>query len=183
MKSPWTYARNLIWNALRRLRYGGRYKAGLIESYEHLHVEIANGGSMVLGSYGQSRGDTYLVAAGGRLTIGEHVYWGINCYVAAMDAVTIGDYCRIAPDCVIVDHDHDFRGDMERDFIKAPITIGEHTWVCSNCTITKGSHIGSHCVIAAGSVVSGDVPDGTIYVQKRETQIRPITRREGSDGC
>lgn len=178
MKSPWIYAKNLIQNAFRTIRYGGRYHAGLIQSYEQLHVEVMNGGTMTLGNYGQSRGSTYLVAAGGRLNIGQHVNWGINCYVASMAEITIGDYCRIAPGCIIVDHDHDFRGDMEHDFVKAPISIGEHTWVCSNCTIVKGTRIGSHCVIGAGSVVSGDVPDGTIYVQKRDTQILPIKRRE-----
>lgn len=178
MKSPWCYCKNLIANGFRKVRYGSKYQAGMIESYEHLHVEITGGGAVRMGSYGQSRGLTTLIASGGQITLGEHVNWGINCYVASMDAVTIGDYCRIAPNCVIVDHDHDFRGDMENDYVKAPISIGEHTWVCSNCTITKGSRIGSHCVIAAGSVVSGEVPDGTIYVQKRETEIRPIKRRD-----
>lgn len=178
MKSPWIYARNLIANTWRTIRYGGRFHAGLIQSYDHLHVELTNGGTMTLGNYDQSRGDTYLVAAGGRIVVGEHVYWGPNCYVASMDEITIGDYCKIAPGCVIVDHDHDFRGDMERDFIKAPISVGAHTWICANSVIVKGTRIGAHCVIAAGSVVSGDVPDGTIYVNRRETQIKPIERRE-----
>lgn len=178
MKSISCYVKNLIANGFRKLRYGSRYQAGVIESYDHLHVEIMGDGRMSLGSYGQGRGNTHLVAAGGQLTVGEHVNWGIGCYAAAMDSVTIGDYCRFGPNCVIVDHDHDYRGNMETDYVKAPISIGEHTWVCANCVITKGSRIGSHCVIAAGSVVIGDVPDGTIYIQKRETEIRPIKRRE-----
>lgn len=177
MRSPWVYVKNFIVNGFRKVRYGRQFQAGPVQSHEHLHTEIMNGGSITIGNYGQSRGDTYFIAAGGQLTIGAHVYWGINCYVASMASITVGDYTRIAPNCVIVDHDHDFRGDMERDFVKAPITIGEHTWICSNCTITKGARIGSHCVIAAGSVVSGEVPDGTIYVQKRETGIRPIKRK------
>lgn len=177
MRSPIIYLRNIISNACRKVRYGGRYHAALVQSYERLHVELASGGAVSLGACGQGRGDTFLIAAGGRIAVGEHVYMGPGCYVASMDAVTIGDYCKIGPNCSITDHDHDFRGNMESDYIKAPITIGEHTWIGANCTIVKGAQIGAHCVIAAGSVVRGTVPDGTMYVQRRETEIREIRRR------
>lgn len=178
MRSPWIYCKNLIANTYRRLRYGSRYHAAAVQSYERLHVEITDGGQVVLGACGQGRGDTFLIAAGGRITVGEHVYMGPGCYVAAMEQVTIGDYCKIGPNCSITDHDHDFRGNMETDYRKAPITIGEHTWIGANCAIVKGARIGARCVIAAGSVVRGDVPDGMMYVQRRETEIREIKRRE-----
>lgn len=177
MRSPWIYVKNCIQNLYRAIRYGGSYKAAVVQSYERLHVEITDGGEVVLDACGQGRGDTFLIAAGGRIHVGGHVYMGPGCYVASMDAVTIGDYCKIGPNCSITDHDHDFRGNMETDYIKAPITIGEHTWIGANCTIVKGARIGSHCVIAAGAVVRGEVPDGTMYVQRRETEIREIKRR------
>lgn len=177
MRSPWIYCKNLISNAYRTVRYAGRFHAGIVQSYERLHVELIHGGAVTLGACGQGRGDTFLIADGGQIQVGGHVYLGPGCYVAAMENVTIGDHCKIGPHCSITDHDHDFRGDMESTYIKAPITIGEHTWIGANCTIVKGARIGAHCVIAAGSVVRSEVPDGTMYVQRRETQIREITHR------
>lgn len=178
MRSPWVYIKNFIANGCRKIRYGSHYQAGAVTSFAHLRTEIYNGGSIAVGSYSQGRGDTYLIADGGQIAVGEHVYFGPGAYVAAMDAITIGDHCKIGPSCSITDHDHDFLGNMESDYVKAPITIGAHTWIGANVTIVKGAAIGSHCVIAAGSVVRGNVPDGTMYVQRRETEIRPIERRE-----
>lgn len=180
MRSPWIYGKNLIVNVLRKTRYGRRFHAAIVQSYDRLRVEITDDGAVTLGACGQGRGDTFLIAAGGRITIGEHVYLGPECYIAAMEAVSIGDHCKIGPYCSITDHDHDFRGDMESNYRKAAITIGAHTWIGANCTIVKGAHIGAHCVIAAGSIVRGEVPDGTMYLQQRETRICTIARGEAA---
>ena len=44
--------------------------------------------------------------------------------------------------------------------------IGNDVWVGANCVILKGTTIGDHCVIAAGSVVSGEVPPGTVFLSE-----------------
>ena len=44
----------------------------------------------------------------------------------------------------------------------APIKIGEHVWIGSNATILSGVTIGDHAVVAAGAVVTQDVPAMTV---------------------
>ncbi|UHA57884.1 hypothetical protein KDJ21_013390 [Metabacillus litoralis] len=54
------------------------------------------------------------------------------------------------------------------------MTIGENVWIGSNVVILRDTHIGDNVVIAAGSVVKGNVPSNTIYLNKREIDTRPI---------
>lgn len=48
------------------------------------------------------------------------------------------------------------------DIRKAPIVIGENTFVGMNCIILKGTTIGKNCIIGAGSVVHGSYPDNCV---------------------
>ena len=49
--------------------------------------------------------------------------------------------------------------------------IGDHVWVGADCVILKGVTIGKHAVIGVGSIVRKDVPEGSVYYDKRETVI------------
>ena len=44
-----------------------------------------------------------------------------------------------------------------------PITIGDYCWLGANVTVLPGVTIGNRCIIGAGSVVTKDVPDDSIY--------------------
>lgn len=52
-------------------------------------------------------------------------------------------------------------------YIKEKISIGENVWIGANCVILKGVKIGHNAVVAAGSVVTKDVPDITSFTKKR----------------
>lgn len=56
--------------------------------------------------------------------------------------------------------------------------IGKNVWIGAGCIILKGTTIGDNCVIAAGSIVTGNVESNNIYVQKKETTILPIKKRQ-----
>ena len=115
--------------------------------------------------------------AGGTLKIGEHVCINRGVYIAARKFLSIGSKCEIGPNVVIVDHDHDFNtlGGVSAGIYKEQNTlIGENVWIGANTVILKGSEIGNNCVIAAGSVVSGKVPENTLYIQKKETMFKEI---------
>ena len=45
-----------------------------------------------------------------------------------------------------------------------PITIGEDCWLGANVTVLPGVTIGDRCIIGAGSVVTKDVPNDSVYV-------------------
>ena len=115
--------------------------------------------------------------SGGHLTIGDCCKMNNNCLVVCHKSITIGKNVEFGPGVVIYDHDHDFR---HKDGLKAgtfqcsDVNIGENTWIGANVIILRGVNIGKNCVIAAGSVVTCDVPDNMIFVQKREHVLYPV---------
>ena len=104
------------------------------------------------------------------IRIGKNVSISSNCIITSHNEITIGDNVQISPGVQVYDHDHDFRcegGINEKKFISSPVVIGDNTWVGCNTVILKGTNIGKNCVIAAGSVVRGNIPANTVFVQKR----------------
>ena len=114
-----------------------------------------------------------LKAVKGTLTIGKGCYFNMNCAVTAVENVSIGDLVSVGNNTVIVDHDHDIHG-SSNGLISKAVTIGDHVWIGANCVILRGTRIGDHAVIAAGSVVRGDIPEKCLYYQKRSTYIKEI---------
>ena len=151
-----------------KIRYGSRMKIPFVQNLDRVHLEICKEGRVTVGSRVQNRGNLYLICDGnGQLKIGSHVFFNTNCSVTCMGKVTIGDYCKIANNVVVVDHDHNFKN-KGSEFLIGEVSIGNRVWIGANCTILKGAQIGDDCVIAAGSVVKSVVPAGTIFYQKRQ---------------
>lgn len=144
---------------------------GSVQSFDRIKVELHRGGTLKMGGYNQNRGTLHLVVDGGKLSIGNHCFFNTGSCVTCLDEVVIGDRCKFGNNLVIVDHDHNYRraSDSEPEFVSSPIRIGDDTWVGANVVILRGTTIGKHCVIGAGSVVKGEIPDNTVLVQKRET--------------
>jgi acetyltransferase-like isoleucine patch superfamily enzyme len=98
-----------------------------------------------------------LVKGTGTLTIGYATRVN-GTHIAVAGNVTIGKYVRIAPYTLILDSDfHDVQ-DHTAEGKKGSIVIGDNVWIASRATILKGVTIGEGSVIAAGSVVTKDVP-------------------------
>ena len=85
--------------------------------------------------------------------------------VICRESISIGDGTTIGPHTCIYDHDH---GREEGALYKtAPVTIRKNVWIGAGCIILKGVTIGDNSIIAAGSIVTKDVPADTIFLQKR----------------
>lgn len=94
------------------------------------------------------------------LAIGDNTAIGDRSEIHAGQRVEIGAGCNIAWDVCILDRDyHKFNSPTEE--IK-PVKIGNNVWIGCNCIILKGTTIGDGAVIAAGSVVTKDVPAKTL---------------------
>jgi virginiamycin A acetyltransferase len=90
-----------------------------------------------------------------------------------INPIKIGNFCSIARGVAIQEYDHQidrltshfifqnvFRESMVMDITsKGPILIGNDVWIGANCIILSGVKIGNGAVIAAGSVVTKDIPD------------------------
>jgi acetyltransferase-like isoleucine patch superfamily enzyme len=99
------------------------------------------------------------VEPGGRIEIGNGTYLNRNTLVHANKLVRIGRVCKIAWDVVIIDTDmHSIPG-KEQD---KPVIIEDEVWIGCRAIILKGVRIGKGAVIAAGSIVTKDIPAGTV---------------------
>ena len=81
--------------------------------------------------------------------------------------VTIGNNVLIGPNVVIssATHNIDYRirnKDNHMDIGGAPVVIEDNVWIGANVTVMPGVTIGKHSVIAAGSVVTTDIPPDTM---------------------
>lgn len=73
--------------------------------------------------------------------------------------ITIGNGCVIAMGTVIRDNDGGNHKILSPDYINCkPVTIGNHVWIGENVMILKGVTIGDGAIIAAGSLVTKDIP-------------------------
>ncbi|MFR2143310.1 acyltransferase [Lactococcus lactis] len=117
------------------------------------------------------------ISENGILMIGRNVFINYGTKINVRDSVNIGDNCIIGQDVLIYDHDHDYKSENRRDnFVNAPVSIGKNVWIGSDVIILKGTSIGDNAVIAAGSIVKGEVPANTLYYRKLgESQMKDIS--------
>ena len=98
---------------------------------------------------------------GRRLTIGKNVTINKGATILSAGRVEIGDNVLIAPDVKIVTVDHDLYDRIDL-YHFGKVTIKENAWICIGAIICPGVTIGRNAVVAAGAVVTKDVPDNTM---------------------
>lgn len=88
-------------------------------------------------------------------------YMSFDSIIRCSEKITIGNGVFIAEGVLIRDSDgHSIISEPHKN--KAPIVIGNHVWIGSRATILKGVTIGDGAIIAAGAVVTKDVPPKTL---------------------
>ena len=95
---------------------------------------------------------------GKNITIGRDVFINSGCHFQDQGGIEIGDGVLIGHNVVLATIDHDLDPARNRKNHYAPIKIGAHVWIGSNATILSGVSIGEWSVVAAGAVVTKDVP-------------------------
>lgn len=143
---------------------------------------IRNNGTIVLGNrvaiWSVFDKTKLLVQRGGHLSIGD--YTRINgVHISVKRSVTIGSRTRIGPYSLIMDSDfHDISDTFKEGKIQ-PVTIGDDVWIASKVIVLKGVTIGNGAMVAAGSVVTRDVPAHTLVAG---VPARPIKKLRGTNG-
>ena len=99
---------------------------------------------------------------GKNISVGEGVFINACCHFQDHGGVTLGDGCQIGHNVVFATLNHELQPERRGVTRPAPITLGKHVWVGSNATILQGVTIGDNAVVAAGAVVTKDVPANTI---------------------
>jgi acetyltransferase-like isoleucine patch superfamily enzyme len=97
------------------------------------------------------------VADNGQLLIGDRVFVNQGVVIAVSESVEIGDDSKVGDFSAIMDSNYH---DMEpaRPDKPRPVTIGKNVWLGNGVLVLPGSKIGDHTVVAARSVVKGELP-------------------------
>jgi acetyltransferase-like isoleucine patch superfamily enzyme len=105
------------------------------------------------------RGSLVWILEDGCIEIGGGGFTAGNNMLIAKESVKIGKNCQIAFGATISDHDfHRTYTDGVENPETAPVEIGDWVWIGMNATVLKGVTIGDGAIVAAGAVVTTDVP-------------------------
>lgn len=129
-----------------------------------LHGSV-RGTRIVVGPHSQIYDFVVMRAVGGDgdIVLGAHCYINPHCVFYSGNGIVLGDYVLVGPHSSIVPANHAFeRTDVpirQQGFMpsRGGVTIEDDVWIGAGCTILDGARIGRGAVIAAGSVVRGEV--------------------------
>ena len=95
---------------------------------------------------------------GNRVKFGKNVFINHSAILSASGGIEFGDSVSIAPGVRIATINHDFN-ERHTKYTYGKVTIKKNAWLGMNVTVCPGVTIGEYAVVAAGAVVTKDVPD------------------------
>lgn len=149
----------------------------LLDQYNATAYDAGNERSIMLKEMLGSCGEDVTIQTPFKVTYGVHVHIGnhvfINYQADFLDGgdIHIGDRVMIGPAVKIFSGNHSLvpeermrvvDGKLQLISKAEPVVIGDDVWICGNVTICPGVKIGNRAVLAAGAVVTKDVPDGCL---------------------
>jgi acetyltransferase-like isoleucine patch superfamily enzyme len=132
-----------------------------------VHFDIGKGAELKIGDRVIiDTGCFITVAEGSTLTMGDDTYIFHNSDISSSAETTIGKFCSIAPYVSIIDSDHNYDDTSKpirfQGGTKKTIVVENEVWIGTRSVVLPGVTLGKHCVVAAGSVVTHDVPPGSL---------------------
>lgn len=143
-------------------------------------------------------GELLVFPSGGKISMGRGCFLGENSRIWSMERVTIGDHVLISHNATIMDTDsHEFDA-AERavsgyamlnqglpveqgNILTAPVAIGDNVWIGIGAIVLKGITIGPRAIVAAGSVVTRDVPSDVIVAGNPARVVRTLASVEAPE--
>lgn len=120
---------------------------------------------------------------GKNITIGKDVFINSGCHFQDQGGIVIGDGTLIGHNVVLATINHDLSPANNRKNHYAPIIIGSHVWIGSNATVLPGVTIGDWAVVAAGAVVTKDIPALTVAGGVPAKVLKKIEERQENRCC
>ena len=99
---------------------------------------------------------------GKNIRIGKRVFINCCCHFQDQGGVEIGDDCLIGSFVVLATLNHGTDPEQRGDLLPGGIRLGKKVWVGSHATILPGVTVGDNAIIAAGAVVTKDVPANAV---------------------
>src|SRR6185503_6152656 len=115
----------------------------------------------------------FYTAGGDEIRVGRNVFVNQNCTFYDLGGLDIGDDVMIGPNVSIITTGHPLEPSQRRGAtIGRPIVIEKGVWIAAGATIIGGVTVGENSVVAAGSVVTRDVPRNTLVGENPARVIR-----------
>ena len=109
------------------------------------------------------------------IRVGRDVFINQNCTFYDLGGITIGDDVMIGPNVSLITSGHPLSPAERRAYVVAsPIVIERGVWIATGVTVIGGVTIGENSVVAAGSVVTRDVPPNTLVGGNPAKVIRTL---------
>jgi hypothetical protein len=117
----------------------------------------------------------FFTDCGRNIRIGRRVFINQNCTFYSLADITIGDDVLIGPNVSLITSGHPVAPSERRAFLVGkPITVANGVWIAAGATVIGGVTIGENSVVAAGSVVTRDVPANTLVGGNPVAVIRSV---------
>jgi acetyltransferase-like isoleucine patch superfamily enzyme len=111
--------------------------------------------------------------------VGRNVFINQNCTMYDLGGIDIGDEVMVGPNVSMITSGHPIEPSQRRAAVIArPIVIERNVWIAANVTIIGGVTIGENSVVAAGAVVTKDVPSNTLVGGNPAKTIRSLRDEE-----
>lgn len=102
----------------------------------------------------------------------------MGCKFQDQGGIFIGDGSLIGHNVVLATLNHAMDPEDRATMIPAPIHIGKRVWIGANATVLPGVTIGDGAIVAAGAVVTKDVPENTVVGGVPARVMRKIGKEE-----
>lgn len=112
---------------------------------------------------------------GKNTSVGKNVFINHACSFLDLGGITIDDEVLIGPKVNILSEGHPISAEDRKSLNTGHIHIKKNAWIGANATILAGVTIGENSVVAAGSIVSKDVPDNTVVAGAPAKVVRKLT--------
>ena len=117
----------------------------------------------------------FYATGGADIRIGCNVFVNQNCTFYDLGGLDIGDDVLIGPNVSLITSSHPLEPSLRRDGVIAkPIVIERNVWIAAGVTVIGGVTIGENSVVAAGAVVTKDVPANSLVGGNPARIIRSI---------
>jgi acetyltransferase-like isoleucine patch superfamily enzyme len=117
----------------------------------------------------------FYTTGGEDIRVGRNVFINQNCTMYDLGGIDIADDVMIGPNVSIITSSHPLEPSQRRAFVIAkPVVIGRNVWLAAGATILGGVTVGENSVVAAGAVVTRNVPRDSLVGGNPAKLIRSI---------
>jgi putative colanic acid biosynthesis acetyltransferase WcaF len=106
-----------------------------------------------------------------KLTVGDHVWLGEQCWLLNLDRIVIGSHVCISQRVFLCTGSHDYKR-ATFDLITRPITVQDGAWIGAGGWVGPGVTVGTHAMLTAGSVTSKNLEANGIYQGNPAVRIK-----------